>query len=360
MPPFLVAKKSGVHRLACLSLYHALLTQCSRLRLINLKSPEIRNLIQQNFRKCKTLQSPSQIVNSLKAGYEALDLIHSCTQGNPESIGRLQRIIQQTAELKREIHQRRLVQGARHVPENRDTHASRKRANGRANRRPDARRPHPNRFPVLARPRPHVSGRRRVPIFVDAHGIPFLRIKKPQPPSLSRVILSKQLWRQQRFDRRDRLEDEVYHAQTEDAWDRITGQQDGVTWESPVADSVAWNIKSIDIENEKNFEHARKLWDIVLKERELARQEKEESHKLRKNRRRDKYLTEAGSLTAPSYLAVISSTPTDLSYFKGGSEVPNVRNRNVDATLSAHGPVYRYLTEANSELSQRAKRILAV
>ncbi|KAK2782242.1 hypothetical protein FQN53_000161 [Emmonsiellopsis sp. PD_33] len=269
---------------AGLSLYHALLTQCSRLRLINLKSPEIRNLIQQNFRKCKTLQSPSQIVNSLKAGYEALDLIHSCTQGNPESIGRLQRIIQQTAELKREIHQRRLVQGARHVPENRDTHASRKRANGRANRRPDARRPHPNRFPVLARPRPHVSGRRRVPIFVDAHGIPFLRIKKPQPPSLSRVILSKQLWRQQRFDRRDRLEDEVYHAQTEDAWDRITGQQDGVTWESPVADAVAWNIKSIDIENEKNFEHARKLWDIVLKERELARQEKEESHKLRKKR----------------------------------------------------------------------------
>src|SRR5438034_6838294 len=88
MPRFIPPLLSGAHRLACkslrgnplncslkgfflgLSLYHALLSQCSKLQFISPRVAEIRKLIRVQFRQYKNLQSPTQIVNSLKAGYE--------------------------------------------------------------------------------------------------------------------------------------------------------------------------------------------------------------------------------------------------------------------------------------------------
>ncbi|PGH32199.1 hypothetical protein GX50_05038 [[Emmonsia] crescens] len=276
MPRFLLPKSSGVHRLACLSLYHALLSQSGRLRLINIQPAEIQGLIKSNFHKYKHLQSPSQIANALKAGYEALDLLHSCTLRNPESIGRLESIVQRAFDLKNEIHKNRQIQAAHHRPENRNTHASRKKAEGRARRRPEALRPHPDTEPILSRPRPHVNGPRHVPMLVDARGIPFLRIKKPEPPSLSRTLRSKLDARWKKILRRDQLEDDVYLAQQEDKWDRIVDQSDGARWESIVAECLGYTIKTIRHEDQKNKELAQKMWEVVLKERELAEKEREE------------------------------------------------------------------------------------
>ncbi|OJD14799.1 hypothetical protein AJ78_04887 [Emergomyces pasteurianus Ep9510] len=259
-----------------LSLYHALLSQSARLRFINLQPTEIQGIIKSNFHKYKDLQSPSQIANALKAGYEALDLLHSCAQKNLESIKRLESIVQRAFNLKNEIHKSREIQAAHHRPENRNTHASRKRAEGRARRRPEALRPHPDTEPILSRPRPHVNGPRHVPVLVDARGIPFLRIKKPEPPSLSRTLRSKLDARWKKILRRDKLEDDIYIARQEDEWDRLVDKGDETRWESTVAACLDSTIKTIQHEDQKNKELAQKLWEVVLKERELAEKEREE------------------------------------------------------------------------------------
>ncbi|EEQ90461.2 DNA repair protein [Blastomyces dermatitidis ER-3] len=276
MPRFLLPKSSGAHRLACLSLYHALLSQSARLRLINLQPAEIQGLIKSNFHKYKGLQSPSQIVNALKAGYEALDLLHSCAQANPESIGRLESIVQRALDLKVNIHKSREIQRAQHRPENRNTRALRKRAEGRARRRPEALRPHPDTQPILSRPRLQINGPRHVPVLATARGFPFLRIKKPEPPSLSRALRSKLDSRWKKILQRDKLEDDVYLAQQEDEWDCIVEQHDGTPWALTVTESLDYTIKTIQYEDEKTKELAEKMWEVVLKERELAEKEREE------------------------------------------------------------------------------------
>ncbi|PGH01740.1 hypothetical protein GX51_05056 [Blastomyces parvus] len=276
MPRFLLPKSSGAHRLACLSLYHALLSQSARLRLINLQPAEIQGLIKSNFHRYKSLQSPSQIVNALKAGYEALDLLHSCAQANAESIGRLESIVQRALDLKSNIHKSCEIQAAQHRPENRNTRALRKRAEGRARRRPEALRPHPDTEPILSRPRLQINGPRHVPVLANARGLPFLRIKKPQPPSLSRALRSKLDARWKKILRRDQLEDDIYLAEQEDKWDLIVKQNDGTFWVSTVAALFDYTIKTIHYEDEKTKELAQKMWEVVLKERELAKKEREE------------------------------------------------------------------------------------
>ncbi|EER39865.1 DNA repair protein [Histoplasma capsulatum H143] len=207
---------------------------------------------------------------------KALDLLHSCTQANPESIDRLESIVQRAFDLKSNIHRNREIQAAQHRPENRNTHALRKRAEGRARRRPEALRPHPDTEPILSRPRAHINGPRRVPVLVDARGIPFLRIKKPEPPSLSRVLRSKLGARWKKILRRDKLEDDVYLAQQEDKWDAIVDQNNDGRWETTVAECLDYTIKTIQHGDQKNKELAQKMWEVVLKERELAEKEKEE------------------------------------------------------------------------------------
>lgn len=59
-----------------LALYRALLRQC---RAPTVTAPwfhDCKPLVQQNFRKYRKLQSPSQTANALKAGYEVCKLYH--------------------------------------------------------------------------------------------------------------------------------------------------------------------------------------------------------------------------------------------------------------------------------------------
>ncbi|PGH18563.1 hypothetical protein AJ79_00342 [Helicocarpus griseus UAMH5409] len=278
----------------CLSLYHALLSQSARLRLINFQPAELQNLIKSSFRKCKDLQSPGQISNSLKAGYEALDLLHSCSQRNPESISRLQSILQRTLDLKQQIHKQREIQGANHRPENRNIRALKKRADGRARRRPEALRSHPDTEPILSRPRLHVKGTRRVPVLVNARGVPFLRIKKPIPPSLSRAVRSILDWRSKKTDLRHDLEDYIYLANLEDQWDTMTGQSEEHwnTWVAVPKSTVYLNNKMIADDDRKREQIARKMWEVVLKERVLAEKEREDL--------RTKRLAQGAETSAPA------------------------------------------------------------
>lgn len=53
-----------------LSLYHALLKQCAGLARVNIDSQVPTRLVKQQFRKLKDLDSPTRILNALKAGRE--------------------------------------------------------------------------------------------------------------------------------------------------------------------------------------------------------------------------------------------------------------------------------------------------
>lgn len=136
---------------------------------------------------------------------------------------------------------------------------------------------HPNTMPILSRPRPVVSGRRRVPVLVSARGdVPFLRIKKPQPKNLSGVIRSKLDNRWNRIVRRDRLEVELLTAEDEDYWDSVTGHKESESWTTEIRNAHKEVIRKIRESDNKNRLLAEAMWKIVLAERELAAKEEKQ------------------------------------------------------------------------------------
>lgn len=140
---------------------------------------------------------------------------------------------------------------------------------------------HPDATPILSRPRPVVSGKRRVPVFVNARGVPFLRIKKPQPMNLSGVIRSKLDNRWKQIERRDRLGVALMLAKGEDMWDELTLGQEENLWQYEVQNAVkAVNnkIRDTDLKNKKMAED---MWNVVLTERKLAAEEAAEEEKRR-------------------------------------------------------------------------------
>ncbi|KAB8072099.1 hypothetical protein BDV29DRAFT_178055 [Aspergillus leporis] len=266
-----VPKLSGVHRFACLALYRALLRQCAKLPNNNSELSTCKLLIQQKFQRYKRLQSPSQTVSSLKAGYEALDLLHSAARGNQNDIHHITKLISETQAAKqRESALQRQLSKTEPKP------LSRKQQKTNENRRlqEQTARRHPDATPILSRPHPVVSGRRRIPVLVNARGVPFLRIKKPQPKNLSGVIRSKLEHRWKRIERRDRLDYQLLLAKDEDTWDALTTGTELRTWTQGVEDALIDLHQQIQESDRKNRELAEAMWKVVLAERKLAAEER--------------------------------------------------------------------------------------
>ncbi|KAL4743703.1 hypothetical protein BDV11DRAFT_178088 [Aspergillus similis] len=286
MHRLVVPKKSSAHRIACLALYRALLLRCRDLQRgrPELVSPQAH--VRERFRKYKNLQSPSQTANALKAGYEALDLVDSAALGNENDTGLVWRILakaQSTKEQKRESQN--VLSHIRPVKQ-----PNKKQIRAEENRRfqeATAQR-HPDAPSILERPRPVVSGKRRVPVLVNASGIPFLRIKKPQPQSLSRMIRRKLAERQKLVERRERLEPEILFGEDEDQWDELTnGRGEGEErWSSAPRAAFDEVYRRIGEDNRRKQALARSMWEIVLAERKLAEEEQkaeEEKHAKEEN-----------------------------------------------------------------------------
>lgn len=136
---------------------------------------------------------------------------------------------------------------------------------------------HPDATPILSRPRPVVNGKRRVPVLVNARGVPFLRIKKPQPMNLSGAIRSKLDNRWKRVERRERLTDDSMLAEYEDLWDNLTVGREDVTWAKEVYDALKEVNTRIQESDVKNKQLADDMWDVVLAERKLAEEERQRS-----------------------------------------------------------------------------------
>jgi hypothetical protein len=135
---------------------------------------------------------------------------------------------------------------------------------------------HPNTPSILNRPRLVVKGIRKVPVLVNARGLPFLRIKKPQPKNLSGVIRHKLERRWKRILRRDRLTVELLFAKDEDAWDVLTGVQEPSAWSRHYQLALTEVNDQIRESDEAAAELAQKMWNIVLKERVLAEEEEKQ------------------------------------------------------------------------------------
>ncbi|KAL6239035.1 hypothetical protein BDW75DRAFT_236739 [Aspergillus navahoensis] len=281
MHRLVVPKKSSAHRLACLALYRALLLRCRDLQRIRPELVYLQSHVRERFRRYKNLQSPSQTANALKAGYEALDLVDSAALGNEDNIGLVWRLLaktQSTREQKKEFQSVLSLIRPVKQPNKKERKAeeNRKFQEATAQRHPDA-------TSILERPRPIVSGKRRIPVLVNASGIPFLRIKKPQPQSLSRMIRRKVAERQKLVERRERLEPEVLFGEDEDQWDDLTNgrEQDEERWSSAPRAAFDEVYRRIGEDNRRKQSLARSMWEIVLAERKLAEEEQkaeEEKH----------------------------------------------------------------------------------
>ncbi|KAB8232274.1 uncharacterized protein BDW43DRAFT_112172 [Aspergillus alliaceus] len=268
-----VPKLSGVHRFACLALYRALLRQCANLPNTAPVLSTCKLLVQQKFHKYKKLQSPSQIVNSLKAGYEALDLLHSASQGSQRDIRRITKLLSDVQLVKQ---RESALQRERCKKEPKPLSRKQQKTSDSRRFQEETARRHPEATPILSRPRPVVSGRRRVPVLVNARGVPFLRIKKPQPKNLSGVIRTKLEKRWKRIERRDRLDLELMFTRDEDVWDTLTTGSEEETWSGEVKGAIEALNRQIRDTDKKNMQLAEAMWNVVLAERKLAAEEQKQ------------------------------------------------------------------------------------
>lgn len=185
--------------------------------------------------------------------------------------------------------------------------------------------PYPGAARTLDRPFHNLSGRRHVPTLVNANRVPFLRLKKPQSLFLSRIIRDTVKTREHRIKRGIVLAHELPIAEDEDEWDQILHEQIGLHLRDPSERRWKYEAKKAFEENYKSQVEAiqkrarvsAEMYDIVERERALAKEEKlkirDEKHKARKARRlARKGLTESEiqeKLYPPSGNSVLRDAP---------------------------------------------------
>ncbi len=129
------------------------------------------------------------------------------------------------------------------------------------------------------RPYAKTSGPRHVPVLASATGVPFLRLGKPQPLSLSRVLYQRHLRKQAIFEQKVSLSNwELPLCQQEDEWDalinmQLVGEEDEVSWVDAVHSAIQENQKIYLQHQRKDRLMSQKMLQIVDQETELALKE---------------------------------------------------------------------------------------
>ncbi|KAI9782058.1 MAG: hypothetical protein M1816_001999 [Peltula sp. TS41687] len=293
-------KRIGAHRVACFALYRALLVQSHQVPLPPDRLQALRQVVRDTFRRNKEVQSKRWLTHGFNAGYEALELLRSSSAVTSD---------EQTSSSTTRILE--LLDKASAVTQPRASHDAPTRP-PRATKPPRTE-PFPGATPALARPHLQISGRRHVPVLANANSFPFLRFKKPQSPFLSRVLRDKIMQKTKRFTLLLELEDAVDEARAEDVWDREIAkttaegrvksgssrkrqrqqQQQQQQWTTaepgwtPAVEGVVAHVKQQIKESEaKKTALATRMYEIVERERELARKEKAERRLRRVEARR--------------------------------------------------------------------------
>lgn len=278
MPRYLTPRRSGVHRVACTALYRALLRQKHELQLNEYQQSLFRDPIRTVFKRNSKLHSPAQIFTALKLGHETL-------QGLYNGVSR-KRILDHIFEFASPPNAGAQPQDLHSSPPIKASGAQ------KVSKPPLA--PYPGARRTLDRPFHNLSGRRHVPTLINANKVPFLRIKKPQPPFLSRIIRDTVETRERRLARAERLTSEALVAEDEDEWDKILHQHFGLDhageepWQREVK-RAADNVHRLQVEAiQKRVSLSAKMFAIVEQEKALVEEEKlrpsYEKHKMMKAR----------------------------------------------------------------------------
>ncbi|KAI0517983.1 hypothetical protein F5B22DRAFT_601300 [Xylaria bambusicola] len=230
---FLIPARSSRHRIACLALYRALLRLAPQISLPDDlatgwgpgKNP-VAIHIRRAFKHNVGDTSPRILYPALSAGYRMLSVLHdAATAPNSEHHASIIKLLQSRLE------ERKRSLANRPAP--------------RPSYDPESDRPRPGTIPLIVkvspppnafgptskptyaiptRPRPLSelggTGKRKVPHIDMASDIPFLRLTKPQPAILSRVLRQKVNKRIARTELYTALQKEALpNAKIEDAWD---------------------------------------------------------------------------------------------------------------------------------------------
>lgn len=280
MPLLRPLRSSGLHRLAAIALYRALLSQS---RALPTPNPELLNLIRNRFKQSQYVNSIKRLKLSFEAGYEAIDVLDRAVAGDVSSQEYVEQLVRLAPERAREPKPMPVVK----VKKGLNMEKS-----GQGDFGDEA-----EKRSILDRPIPleKLKGKRHVPILFNANRIPVLRIQKPQPESLSRYIHKRVLQRQKWLDEKARLQVEQKVAVLEDEWDDLMGDLLGdseelvehtsvlgeepdyeASWEDTVSLAV-WDVHARLIgEKEKNRIVAKRMQEVVDREKALFEQERAE------------------------------------------------------------------------------------
>ncbi|KAI0483782.1 hypothetical protein F4859DRAFT_411691 [Xylaria cf. heliscus] len=225
-PRYLVPARDSRHRAACLALYRALLRLAPQISLpANLatgwganKNP-IALQISRAFRRNTQDTSPRIIHPTMSAGYRMLSVLHSAAT-SPKSTDHASIIT---------FLESRLAERQRSLANRPPPPTGPKPGSPRPGTLPllvrvSTPRGAPPEYATPYRPRPHEelggTGRRKIPRLDMAGDFPFLRLKKPQPTELSRVLGQRIKKRVVRMEAAQEMEEyDIPEAALEDAWD---------------------------------------------------------------------------------------------------------------------------------------------
>lgn len=205
MPDLRIPIRNGPHRIAAIALYRALLTLCRTVPFGKVQRDELQNIVRNRFKQARHSHSTRRLRISFQAGYEAIDHLDAAVAGNEGSQQYISELLEQApAKIKLSPA---LSQPTTKAKDTEDEEAA---EDNEAVNQP--------RISLFDRPLPleKLSGKRHIPVLFNANHIPVLRIKKPQPASLSRFIRQRIEQRQDRHDRRWRLHAEKELAAWED------------------------------------------------------------------------------------------------------------------------------------------------
>ncbi|KAI1380073.1 hypothetical protein F4677DRAFT_250422 [Hypoxylon crocopeplum] len=243
MPGFFIPARTSRHRTACFALYRALLQQAKQIRLPDDLATAwgpvnpVKHLVRKAFRLNRADVSPRLIFPALKAGYRILALLRSAASSPSDATENGQNVDQASIEafLRARLAERNRTLAAKelHPPHSRNPSKPSSAPLPETvpllvNVTPEPTEWNPNPKPVYAipsRPRPLSelggSGRRHVPRLDMASDLPILRIKKPQPPLLSRVLTQKIRRRVTRMGAVSVMYEELMpDAELEDEWEQ--------------------------------------------------------------------------------------------------------------------------------------------
>ncbi|KIX95206.1 uncharacterized protein Z520_09122 [Fonsecaea multimorphosa CBS 102226] len=232
MPRLLAPHKSGLHRLACFSLYKALLRESTRVGAA-IDNPAVartlQSLIRFRFDRDRKLLSPSQVANGLEAGHGALSLLRACARKSSDALNRLSQTLEHVA-LQAEStakYRAELASRWKPPPPSRRPHLENlRRVANKANHIST-----PDNPRIFQHPRPISevkSGVRKVPNLILAQGIPLLKYPGPTPVLLNRVLTSKIKWGVRKWAQHLDIGEKIQLGEWEDEWDSILARKHGI------------------------------------------------------------------------------------------------------------------------------------